>query len=257
MKHLLLLLLLLGGTFRLSAQTPDEVHILIGLENAHTADTVCVPLIAVNFTDVIGLQWVINWHTNQLQFVNVQDFGLPGMSNQHFGFNPSAPNRLVVAWSDNFANLVTVPDGTTLYSICFNVLAPANTTCPVTPGTVLIPNSPIGIFGINDQEQEVNYYNLGTIVPGYVYVEGSSATQEATTSALRLAPNPTAGPLTLTNLPADHWHYQLSDATGRLVLTGPLTGNSLDFSGQQPGLYLLSLRSETAQLRPVPVVVSR
>ncbi len=73
-------------------------------------------------------------------------------------------------------------------------------------------------------------------------LRNSSPTQESSVSALRLAPNPTPGVVTLLDLDVELYKgsYTLIDITGRTVARG-LTQAQLDFGNIAAGLYVLRL----------------
>jgi hypothetical protein len=70
----------------------------------------------------------------------------------------------------------------------------------------------------------------------------SSAATDIGETNIRLAPNPTSGLVELSNIRAEA--IQVFDYTGRMVQQSAQPGNSIDLSGQAPGLYFLQIREQ-------------
>ncbi len=85
-------------------------------------------------------------------------------------------------------------------------------------------------------------------------IEGVASTTKNQTTVFSLAPNPTNGLTTITNLNAENTQVLIFDATGRIVEGVLLNGNTLDFSAMDKGVYLVQLGTgENAQVQRVMV----
>jgi hypothetical protein len=67
-----------------------------------------------------------------------------------------------------------------------------------------------------------------------------NAAEETAATPIRIFPNPTAGPLTLTGFLTGP--FTLTDALGRTVSAGVLNGGQLDLSALPAGVYELRLQ---------------
>ncbi len=103
----------------------------------------CVNVKVKNFLDVVAMQYGMTYNPTQLQFQSI-DLGANPLSLQstlsgpNFVATPTIPAGTIrFIWDDSTAPFgVTVPDNTTIFSVCFTVAAPTGTTSPVTIGNV-------------------------------------------------------------------------------------------------------------------------
>lgn len=126
----LVLLLLLFGAL-------PAAHLLgqscFGLKlSSHTAepgDTVCVEVSVAGFTNMVGMQHSVNWNDSELRFISVSNLNLPSLA--LLNFENSAPGEIEMAWYDFTVQGVGLADGTVIYELCFEVLAPEGTAANV------------------------------------------------------------------------------------------------------------------------------
>lgn len=115
-----------GDTIRLSANgmvtqqlsTTDKFTLEIGTAWALPGEQVCLDVKAYNFTDMLGMQWSIEWDSSQLQFEGVDNINLPFLGPASFSF---FADRLGMVWYDLNVQGLSVPDGTSLFRMCFTV----------------------------------------------------------------------------------------------------------------------------------------
>ncbi len=89
-------------------------------ESGPTGSQVCVDISVLNFTDIVSMQYSINYNSSVLQFASATGFNLPGMGVANVG-NPTAGN-LSISWVANDPlNGETVADGTVIFQVCFNI----------------------------------------------------------------------------------------------------------------------------------------
>ncbi len=87
---------------------------------------VCIPLTVNDFTDMIGLEFTINWDTSVITFDKLMDLGvLSG------GVNANLINsgQLVFSWGN--LGGTTLPDGDAIIEICFKLTGPWGSTSPI------------------------------------------------------------------------------------------------------------------------------
>jgi hypothetical protein len=74
---------------------------------------------AVNFNQIVSLQGTVDFDQTIVTFVNVSDFGLPGLSVNDFGISLATQGKLMFSWSDPLLSGVSLPDTALLFSITF------------------------------------------------------------------------------------------------------------------------------------------
>ena len=157
-KLITLLVIGLSAVFSsLSAQVTFEISPSSTMIN--NGESVCLAVDVSNFTDMVSMQFSINYDAAVVEFDMAQGLNLAGLSPSNIG-NPS-PGNITVSWlSDDILNGTTVADGTTIFELCFTGIT-ANGTSPVdfsatpTPIEVTTPN---GVVSPN--------FNNGEIIVG-------------------------------------------------------------------------------------------
>ena len=97
------------------------------LVDTTTGSLVCMDIEVQGFTDIISMQYSINFDSTVLTFNSYQNFNLPGLDPNDFGL-PNA-GALTVSWiSDDLLNGNSVADFSSLYQVCFDVIGAAVTT---------------------------------------------------------------------------------------------------------------------------------
>jgi hypothetical protein len=74
---------------------------------------------AVNFSQIVSLQGTVHFDENIASFINVGNFGLPGMSINDFGQSLTNQGKLMFSWSDPLLSGVNLPDTALLFSLTF------------------------------------------------------------------------------------------------------------------------------------------
>ncbi len=89
----------------------------------------CIDLTTQGFQNVLGMQGSILYDPEILQFIEVQDFGLPGLSAASFGTPAVGPEKTVTfSWSSPTATGVNLADGQTMTKLCFQPLVDSGKT---------------------------------------------------------------------------------------------------------------------------------
>ncbi len=133
-----------------------------------------------DFEQIIGAQFSLNWNKSVLQYVGVDNFGLPNMSTDlNFGTLQTQDGKLRFSWVHDELTGVTVPDMEQIFSIWFKAIGG-----PGTSTDLMLSNDPIQIelTGVNDTVPVVG--DNGTIT-----LLGTSATTESQTTDFTLFQN--------------------------------------------------------------------
>lgn len=127
MKNLLYGLLALLSPLWLAAQPGSCFSLYMASANAQPGDTICLEVRGDGLNDFLSMQFSMRWDPAALRFSAVSGMQLPGLSEDSFNTSPSAVDSgvLNVAWFDFSLLGVSLPDGSPLFSVCFEVLAGA------------------------------------------------------------------------------------------------------------------------------------
>ncbi|MEL6275305.1 MAG: hypothetical protein AAFU03_09410, partial [Bacteroidota bacterium] len=83
-----------------SATTNQALTLRMGEAFAKKGETVCLPIVAQNFKNLIGLQYTIQWDSTQLDYHSVRAFGLPGYGPANFGDRFANRGYLSTLWTE-------------------------------------------------------------------------------------------------------------------------------------------------------------
>lgn len=167
---LLLLPLFLFGKIALFAQGTDQCFTLeLSATEANPGDTICLDITTNAFNKILSTQYSMHWNVEDLKYVAIENLNLPNLSFTNFGLLPDLVDngQVPLSWVDQSLNGVSLPDGTVLYSICFEVLAEEAGFYPV-----FFSENPTIIEFISQDflELNANLINGGVQIPNEVAV---------------------------------------------------------------------------------------
>jgi len=114
-----------------SATTNQALTLRMGEATAKKGETVCLPIVAQNFKNLIGLQYTIQWDSTQLDFHSVRAYGLPGYGPANFGDRFANRGYLSTLWTESTLQGTTLPEGSKLFELCLTNQAPKGKIVPV------------------------------------------------------------------------------------------------------------------------------
>ena len=92
----------------------------------------CIDISVNDFEDIIVMQFSINWDPNLFHFHHIEGLNLPELTPDLFGLPPDiAEGQLSVGWF-TVESGVTVPDLTTIFTLCLEAVGPAGASSPIT-----------------------------------------------------------------------------------------------------------------------------
>ena len=91
-------------------------------KTAASGSEVCLDISTRDFQQIMSMQYSMKWKPALLAFKRVQKFGLPGMSAQSFGTNNASKGVLSFSWYDQNLRSISLPDGSSIYQVCFEVV---------------------------------------------------------------------------------------------------------------------------------------
>lgn len=150
MKRLILGVLAFALTQASASAQYGAMTLSVGQGSGKTGTTVCVNLNAAAMRKIISMQYSLKWDSNALEFVQVRNFRLPGLTQENFGMTKTKEGILTFAWIDNSLKGVDLPDGTPLYQICFKIKGK-----PGSATTVSLSPKPTPFEVINAFEQYI------------------------------------------------------------------------------------------------------
>ncbi|MDG1297498.1 MAG: cohesin domain-containing protein, partial [Saprospiraceae bacterium] len=100
----------------------DDFTLDISEETTMSGENVCVDVTASNFDNILAMQFSIEYDETALTFDEIEGINLADLTPTSFG-NPT-PGVLTLSWFSNsdLTNGATVPDGTTIFQICFDAI---------------------------------------------------------------------------------------------------------------------------------------
>jgi hypothetical protein len=138
----------------------------VGNGTASVGDTVCVPVTARNYTDIVAMQYAHSWNPSSLTFVSIKNNVLADSGS--FSYNLLSPGRCLVSFEYNFslgsATGLTLLDSTILYELCF-VTSGTSTSVEVgTNGEGFPPSSPPSVENYLGQNVFLPNFNVSGII---------------------------------------------------------------------------------------------
>ncbi|MEL6863561.1 MAG: T9SS type A sorting domain-containing protein [Bacteroidota bacterium] len=135
------LVLLLAFALPLSGNS----QVTIDISDISGNQNVRVDFSVAGFDSIVSMQYTINWDPNFLTFVSVDSFRLEGLSQTSFATTNAPSGEMGLAWVSPNTFPKSLPDGTVMYSLFFDVNQGGDTDIFI-DGTPV----PIEIIGQND-----------------------------------------------------------------------------------------------------------
>lgn len=110
----------------LSTAAWAQPSINIPTETVDQGDNICLEITVDDFTDILTMSYTMQWDPTVLEFTGVQAFGLPLLNAGNFDASMADEGILTLDWEvmacDAPAAIgVVLPDGATIYELCFTV----------------------------------------------------------------------------------------------------------------------------------------
>ena len=110
----------------------DEIQLIFPDITANPGENICIPFTTNNFDSIETFQGSIMWDPNVLSYTGVQSFSLPGMSPGNFNTSTTDMGVTSFVWFDaTGVTPATIPDGGTIFEICFDVVGADGTSTAV------------------------------------------------------------------------------------------------------------------------------
>lgn len=239
--------------------------ILPVVNNVSPGAVVNMPVQVVNFDSIAGVQFVLQWDPEVINFLAVLNFNLPGLTIQHFGTQETNQGILRFSWNtSNVRTGVSLPDSSSIFLVKFSAKGQSGQGTPV-----VFTEIPPTAFEVTKAGDPVTPPPLRiedcVLHHGYVAIGFAVNTEElpgnAPGIAMQISPNPFADRTVVTFdlSSAEEVQMVLTDAAGRMIkvqhyaLSAGRHGIEIAASQlPQRGFYLLLLRTKTqASIHPL------
>ncbi|MCG8326171.1 MAG: cohesin domain-containing protein [Chitinophagales bacterium] len=108
--------------------TSEDVLILeAGSLKLKKGSTACLDIKAKQFRNLLSMQYTMSWDPKVAKFNKVSNFGLPYIGQQNFGGTRLTEGLLSFVWIDNQLKGTTLPDNSTIFTVCFDGVGEAGT----------------------------------------------------------------------------------------------------------------------------------
>ena len=188
-KFLLKCLLILSATLWVNLTIFAQERLTLTLEGGdkQVGEQICLPLVAENFTNILGMQFSLTYDPSILAFDKIdnpnrslridlefieENFGLPGVGQIPEG-------TITFVWFGAGARPVNLEDGTTLFELCFTVLEADETI-------VQFSQEPTPIQIVDGNDQVIAFSGNGTFVNKEKVPTGPSFTVDTDTSVVEV-----------------------------------------------------------------------
>ncbi len=138
----------------------DVVAYSIGSVSGDEGTNVCVPVtVDGGFEDILGFGWSMDYDDSIIDFTSLQNVN-PALST--LSSNEPNSGNLSFFWTAPFAanSEVTLPDGTVLYEMCFDIIGNSGQVSPITFGDSPSPTETVKVDGPDpDTDQDLTVVN--------------------------------------------------------------------------------------------------
>ncbi|MCS6929402.1 MAG: cohesin domain-containing protein [Saprospiraceae bacterium] len=92
------------------------------VNNAKPGEVVNLPVRVANFDSIVGVQFVLQWDPNVINYLSVLNFNLPSLTINNFNTNETSQGILRFSWNTtNVKTGVSLPDSTSIFIVKFGV----------------------------------------------------------------------------------------------------------------------------------------
>lgn len=190
-----------------------------------------------NFDSIVSMQFVVRWNPAVLQYLLIDNFGIPGLDLGDFNTARALDSGYVrVLWEGpNSFPGVSAPDGTTLFRLRFKVIGPdtSSTRIKFTEITYSFPQTEFEIVKVVSPDSTLQAFHEQDcdLKHGFVAVGYTVATREAALEEMEasVTPNPfssSGADVQFTLLSPADVKILVTDLTGRLISEKELAGLS-------------------------------
>lgn len=232
--------------------------ILPVVNNVNPGAVINMPVQVVNFDSIAGVQFVLQWDPEVINYLSVLNFNLPGLTSNNFNTQETNQGILRFSWStSNVRAGVSLPDSSAIFLVKFSARGQSGQGTPV-----IFTEIPPTAFEVTKAGDPVTPPPLRmedcVLHHGYIAIGFSVNTEDLPTGIseipAQISPNPFAerAVVTFDLSSAEEVQMVLTDAAGRMVktlhYTLPAGRHGIEIAASQlpqRGFYFLLLRTKT------------
>ncbi len=111
-----------SGAFMTTCPTNEDFMLLLADITVDPGEQFCIPVTVSGFTNILSMQFSINYDASALMFTGAQSFNanMPGFSDNNMA--NATPGAITFSWIDQMNGGTTLPDGSTMLELCFQVV---------------------------------------------------------------------------------------------------------------------------------------
>jgi gliding motility-associated-like protein len=140
------------GMVNINPLTMDFL-LTVGNDMVEPGETFCIPVTALNFEDVVGFAFTLNYNATQLMFNSIQNLNpnFPGFNiDANFGLPPNvAPGFITVNFFNSDLSGIDLANGEALFELCFTAIGVDGQTSDICFSSDITP------IEISDSNQDV------------------------------------------------------------------------------------------------------
>ncbi len=114
-----------------TAPTGPEVMFQVSHHTNQPGETIAAQITVSGFRQVTSAQFTMAWDPMILQYEGTGGYALPGLSSGNYGTLLTNSGKLSFSWDDPQAAGVTLPDGTTIFTLSFKVAGSIGNVSPL------------------------------------------------------------------------------------------------------------------------------
>ncbi|MFZ2897586.1 MAG: cohesin domain-containing protein [Saprospiraceae bacterium] len=153
-----------ANTAQPAAEAPpsgkQELMFVLADQTVSKGDTLCVDVQVRDFTNILSMQYSMNWDPKVLKFLQLGGINLKDLSQNNFGLNRTAQGSIGTSWFDYAVQGISIPDGTVIYKVCYQAVGEAGTKTEVVfsnePVIIEISNSAEQLLGLAFKRANIN-----------------------------------------------------------------------------------------------------
>jgi large repetitive protein len=123
---------IIQGLVTVRSNPSERPTIRISNESVLAGQRACVDIVSSGITNMTRIKFTLAWDPSIVSFQSVQNFNLSGLSVLDFNTTQASFGNLILDWTSPSPAGVTRPNGSSLFSVCFNAIGSAGTNTPVT-----------------------------------------------------------------------------------------------------------------------------
>ncbi|MEZ4948970.1 MAG: gliding motility-associated C-terminal domain-containing protein [Saprospiraceae bacterium] len=112
----------------------------------------CLNVTVSGFNNITEFQYSNNWNENLLEFVNVRNFNLAGLTASNFDLSGTGNGDLSVSWDAPGGTPVTLANGIKIYETCFTAVGAAGSTANMN-----YSGTPVGTLAVDADNDTLNF----------------------------------------------------------------------------------------------------